>query len=76
MGWFFKDKKGYPTYSKNGKRVHRVVAERKIGRKLKSWEVVHHQDEDKSNFKKNNLSVMSRSYHGKLHKAMRRGFWN
>ena len=76
MGWFFKDKKGYPTYSSNGKRIHRVVAERKIGRKLKPWEVVHHNDENKSNFRANNLSVMSRRFHSKLHAAKRRGFWD
>lgn len=74
MGWFFKDKKGYPAFSSNGKRVHTIVAERKIGRKLKPWEVAHHNNEDKSDFRSTNISVMSRRFHSKLHSAKRRGF--
>lgn len=68
MGWFFKDNKGYPRDSRDGGLVHRKVAENKIGRPLREHEVVHHKDGDKSNFRRSNLRVTSRSYHSKLHK--------
>ena len=51
--------------------MHRKVAENKVGRKLRSDEVVHHQDGNKTNFRKNNLSVMSRSFHSKLESKIR-----
>ncbi|MCX6748577.1 MAG: HNH endonuclease [Candidatus Pacearchaeota archaeon] len=75
MAWLFKDKKGYPRYANSGVPVHRAVAQNKIGRKLREGEVVHHNDEDKSNFRRGNISVMSRSFHSKLHVAKKRGFW-
>lgn len=65
---FFKDSKGYPRNKSTGKLIHRSVAEKKIGRPLRSHEVVHHKDGDKSNFSRRNLRVTSRSYHSKLHK--------
>lgn len=76
MGNFFYGKKGYPRYRKSKKLVHRAVAEKKVGRPLRSHEVVHHRDGDKGNFRKSNLRVTSRSYHSKLHarKRKRRGF--
>jgi len=36
------NKNGYRRYRRSGKYVHRCVAERKLGRKLRSGEVVHH----------------------------------
>ena len=75
MGYAYKDKKGYPRFA-NGVSVHRAVAQNKIGRRLRNDEVVHHQDGDRSNFRRRNISVMSRSFHGKLHKAMKRGSWD
>lgn len=76
MVGFFKDKKGYPRDARSGRLIHRAIAQDKIGRKLRSGEVVHHQDGDKSNFRRNNLSVMSRSFHSKLHTKMRKkSFW-
>lgn len=38
---------------------HRVIAEKKLGRKLKPEEVVHHIDEDKSNNDLDNLIVFA-----------------
>ena len=78
LGWFsgynfFIDKKGYPRYRKSRKLVHRVVAEKKLGRKLRRYEVVHHQDGNAMNFNKKNLGVMSRSFHSRLHRKMERG---
>lgn len=83
MDRIFKDKKGYARFKGSRKLVHRAVAAKKIGRPLRSYEVVHHQDGDKRNFRKKNLSVMSRSYHSKIHTKMRkskprkkrRSFW-
>jgi len=76
MRWFVKDRKGYPRYSNSGEPIHTAVVENKIGRRLKPWEVSHHNDGDKSNFRRENISVMSRSFHGKLHQAKKRGFWD
>ena len=69
---FFYDKKGYPRDRKTKELVHRKIAENKIGRKLRIGEVVHHQDGNPRNFRKNNLSVMSRGFHSKLHRRMER----
>ena len=72
---FFKDRKGYPRFKNSGKLVHRAVAENKIGRKLKGHEVVQHRDEDKTNIRKGNLGVVSRSFHSKLHNKKRNRSW-
>ena len=48
-GWLskiFKDKKGYKRFADSGTPVHRYVAERKYGRKLKNREVVHHKKQN------------------------------
>lgn len=37
---------------------HRLVAEKKIGRRLKDGEIVHHKDEDKTNNHPDNLEVV------------------
>lgn len=47
--------------------AHRTAAERKLGRKLKSSELVHHRDHDKSNNAGPNLEVESRSAHTTRH---------
>jgi hypothetical protein len=46
---------------------HREVMEKKLGRKLQSGELVHHEDRDKLNNDPGNLKVKTRSSHGKLH---------
>jgi len=51
----------------HGKHEHRIVAEKIIGRKLRSDEVVHHIDGNKHNNKPENLMIMSQSEHIKLH---------
>lgn len=51
--------KGYKEFSINHVHYyeHRVVAEKKLGRKLKSTEVVHHIDGNRSNNSPDNLLV-------------------
>jgi len=46
---------------------HRVVASKKIGRPLRSNEVVHHRDGNKRNNSPKNLQVMSRAQHWKCY---------
>jgi len=62
---------GYRYISdKEGNKVaeHRLVAEKKIGRPLKAWEVVHHIDKDKLNNSPDNLEVLSRAEHILTHR--------
>ena len=72
MGNTYKDKKGYPRWSDSGRLVHRDVARNMYGPLGNS--VVHHKDEDKSNFRKSNLTKMSRSGHSSLEAKKRRPF--
>lgn len=59
---------------KGAQRYHRIMAEQILGRKLKKGEVVHHIDENKLNNSFDNLIVLSRSDHTKLHIAKRRKY--
>lgn len=50
--------------------LHRIIAERSLGRSLRPGEIVHHLDEDKTNNSPENLVVCSsasvhRQYHRK-----------
>ncbi len=67
MSGFFTDKKGYPRDKKDGQLLHRKIARKKVGGFLFPGTVVHHKDGNKSNFRKSNLQVMSRSNHSILH---------
>lgn len=56
------------SYTKKfGVHQHRAIAEKKIGRKLGKNEVVHHIDGNKHNNSEENLEVMNRSDHMKIH---------
>lgn len=61
--------KYYKTIQINGKqvRLHRYVMEQKLGRKLLFNEIVHHKDENKHNNNIDNLELVSRSIHKKIH---------
>ena len=63
------------TYAKfYGRLVHRLVAEKAIGRKLRDGEVVHHIDGNRRNNDPENLMVMLAAEHGCLHLRLYR-FW-
>lgn len=51
--------------------LHRRIAENLLKRKLKSNEIVHHLDENPSNNSLQNLVVLSRSSHARLHHYLR-----
>lgn len=52
---------------RDGKHVHRTVVENRIGRTLRSDEIVHHRDENKRNNADTNLEVMTRAEHARVH---------
>jgi hypothetical protein len=63
------DNKGYQRFEDSDKLVHRWTMEKKLGRKLKKKEVVHHKDRDKENNHPSNLWVFgSQKEHDKAHK--------
>ena len=53
--------------NKKQKRLHRVLMESKIGRKLDKNEIVHHKDGDKTNNIIENLELMTRGEHLRIH---------
>jgi len=62
------DNNGYLRFNSSGKLVHRWVAEKNIGRRLRPDEVVHHKDGNKLNNSPNNLQVFSsQDEHHSLH---------
>lgn len=67
----FVDPQGYKRISIKGKGVgeHRVVMSRRLGRKLKRTEVVHHKDHDRLNNDISNLDLLTHSEHMRIHRA-------
>jgi len=61
---------GYVTlWSITGKRIleHRFMMEQKIGRKLKSSELVHHKNHNRSDNRISNLEIVNRAQHASMH---------
>jgi hypothetical protein len=63
------DKNGYLRFKDSGKLLHRYWAEKKLGRKLESWEVVHHIDGNKRNNNPSNLQVCGWDDHDAIHRT-------
>jgi hypothetical protein len=62
---------GYVEFTRGkhkGRSQHVVVAEAALGRPLSPQEVVHHKDRNRSNNSVENLMVMTRSEHMRLHR--------
>lgn len=59
----------YKALKINGKRIdeHRKIMQDTLGVRLQSNDVVHHINEDKQDNRLENLQLMSRSEHSKLH---------
>lgn len=64
---------GYKIISVNGKPMleHRHVMEIHLKRKLKSWEVPHHKDLDKTNNNLDNLQLITLAQNTSLHQKIR-----
>ena len=58
---------GYLQFTVPKQLVHRVVAERKIGRKIRPGEHVHHKNENKLDNRPSNLEVLSAADHRRRH---------
>lgn len=55
-----------------GRTEHVIIMERRLGRRLRPDEIVHHIDEDRSNNSENNLALMTRSGHARHHRMIER----
>jgi hypothetical protein len=66
---------GATSYPKEGsEKKHRIIAERVLGRPLKTNEIVHHINLDKRDFRNCNLLICDKQYHAYLHAAMERKY--
>ena len=69
-GYLVIHKRGYNK--KGNAKLHRLIAEEHLGRKLKQNEVVHHINGVKTDNRIENLSVMGWGEHSALHRSLER----
>ena len=62
----------YRTWWGRWKYTHRYVAEKKLGGKIWDNYVVHHRDGNKLNNRPENLQVMKKGKHSRLHYSKRK----
>lgn len=60
-------------YVINGIKVHRLIMEKYLGRKLLSTEIVHHINFNQLDNRLANLQIVSRSEHNKIHNFLMKG---
>ena len=73
----YSDSRGYRRFKDSNTSVHRWAAEKKLGRKLRSGEVVHHKDRNKQNNSPKNLHVFrNQKEHDKAHSIDARRYGN
>ena len=65
----YTDDRGYKRFTDSDKLVHRWAVEKKIGRKLRDEEVVHHKNRDKKDNSPDNLYPCSPKVHNRIHKS-------
>lgn len=66
---------GYVEHTRGahkGRAVHVTTMEARLGRRLKADECVHHIDGDRANNNDNNLALLTRSGHTRLHRREQR----
>lgn len=66
-GYVFIHNKKHPKNKKGYVLEHRLVVEKNIGRYLKPDEMIHHINEIRHDNRINNLKIVSRSEHSKIH---------
>jgi len=72
----YKDRNGYVRFKDSKKFVHKWVVEKRIGRKMKFYEEVHHKNKNRSDNRPSNLwgflGKFGRKKHRKLHKKRKK----